>query len=365
MQKNIAAESLRLTEEILADLELSRVPLQNAYMKACRLARLLGDFQRLSIFKYELSGYPSTPQGVPAEIWKLCKLAGRVYLSQSKNHKAGKDAEVKEFTYTQSIEQLMMDVDTTKARLEFGRPPQSLNISSANPNQYIHAPIRNVQLETSLVERLSDVTGKISSRRQYLYDYCLNCLMELRVSSVAEEIFEDYRDFADKRLAKLIPEELIKLESISANLSSSNSEDWANALHTCRRLLQAIADKLYPPKAGDSVDVGGKKIKIGPENYVNRLVLFCESKIETSVYSGVVGSSLAFLGDRLDAVFASVQKGSHSSVTLNEARRYVINTYIIIADITQLTENDDEQALAADEIVEVLDNMQGFEKVEV
>lgn len=38
MKKTVAAEALDLAEDILTDLELSRLPLHGAYMKGVRLA---------------------------------------------------------------------------------------------------------------------------------------------------------------------------------------------------------------------------------------------------------------------------------------------------------------------------------------
>jgi len=333
MQKNIASESLDLAETILSDLELSIIPLHNAYMKASRLARLLSDADQLSIFQYELSGYPSTPNGVNPDIWNLCRNAGRIY--EEKTDKG----EVKEFAYTDSIEQLENSIETLKSRLDFGRP-QPISISSANPNQYVVPPGRNIQLEGNLATSLRKTIGQVSSRRQYIYRYCLDRAMELRVSTASEQIFEDYRKFVDGRISEVIPSELVKMESITTNLSSDNSEDWANALHSCRRLLHGLADKLYPPRVGENVERSGKNIGIGPEQYINRLVLYCEDNSSSDVYIKVVGSSLKFLGDRLDAAFDSVQKGSHSEVTLLEARRYVINTYLLIGDILMLNEQN-------------------------
>ena len=69
------------------------------------------------------------------------------------------------------------------------------------------------------------------------------------------------------------------------------------------------------------------------------MVLYCEEKSASSVFASVVGSTLNFIGDRLDAVFSSVQKGSHATVTHEEAKRYVIYTYVIVGDLLLLTED--------------------------
>ena len=50
----------------------------------------------------------------------------------------------------------------------------------------------------------------------------------------------------------------------------------------------------------------------------------------------IVGSHLHYMGERLDALFGAAQKGSHATVTKEEADRCVIYTYLLVADILSL-----------------------------
>ena len=339
MEKTAAAIALTLADELLADLELGRIPLANCYMKACRLARLLGDSVYLQLFQYELSGYPSTPNGVAPDVWALCLKAGRV--SKEIDEETKKE---KETAYVQSIEQLESSVENMRTRLEFSRP-QPVSITSANPSQYVHTPVRNLQLESNLSNNLQAYIGKISSRRTFIYSYCLDRLFELRVSSAAEDIFEKYRRRVDVLLREVVPGELRRLDSIAANMRSENLEDWANAVHSCRRLLQSIADELYPPSDGTTKSKSGKDVKIGKDNYINRLILFCEKRSDSKSFTKIIGSELAFMGDRLDAAFGAAQKGSHTDVSYEEAERYVIHSYLLIGDILHLNVEMEDHGL--------------------
>lgn len=64
-------DALSLTDEALADLELSRVSLTSIALKASRIARLLNDDHHRQLFQYEASGYPHGDSGYPPEIWHL------------------------------------------------------------------------------------------------------------------------------------------------------------------------------------------------------------------------------------------------------------------------------------------------------
>ncbi|GGH53071.1 hypothetical protein GVY41_09000 [Frigidibacter albus] len=332
-----ASDALDLSIELLADLELERIPLSSCIMKAARLARLNGDEEHLSIFQFELSGYPHSPNGVSSDVWRLCKAAGRVRKVRPKG-KDGEDdlrAELIETANIRSIVDIEENAETLKLRLSFFQP-QPVNIASANPNQFVSAPMRNLRAEASIATNYRDEKATLAARRSFVYSYVLSKHFELRISSAAEDVFEAYRRRIDGFLGVLIPSELRRLDSIRDNLDSSNPEDWANAVHSCRRLLQAVADALYPPAEGTVKAGSGRAVKVGKDQYINRLVLFCESTVKSVVSSKVLCSDLQYIGERLDAVFSAVQKGSHAEIEVSEAQRFVIHTYLLVGDILDL-----------------------------
>ena len=84
--KKSLTDALVLSEEILADIELNRMPLTNIALKIGRLSRLLNDFDHQKIMEYESGGYPTNPKGFPKEVWRLAKIAGRTFISSSPRH---------------------------------------------------------------------------------------------------------------------------------------------------------------------------------------------------------------------------------------------------------------------------------------
>ena len=100
-----------------------------------------------------------------------------------------------------------------------------------------------------------------------------------------------------------------------------------------------MADAIYPAREDKVIDLDGKKktIKLGPDNYINRLVAFIEENSSSDRYQEIVGSHLSFIGDRLDSVFKAAQKGSHAKIlSKKEADRYVVYTYLLVGDILSL-----------------------------
>lgn len=294
MQKDKTSETLSLAEEILRNIELNEIPLTNACLKAVRLTRLLNDTQRFD------------------ELTKISSYIG----------------------------QLESYIEASKIRLAAARDPD-VSISSANPDQYILSPSGNTFERDKITYGILSSEKNLQERKTTVYNYVLNIYYELRFSAVPQEVFERTRRRVDKRLAEMVPEAVKKFVSVYDNMKSSNPEDWSNAVHSCRRILQAVADVLYPPYPDglSEVNRGGKKIKVGPDKYVNRPITYAEDKSNSGRFCEVIGSHLRFLGDRLDSVYSAATKGSHTEIkSAEEAERYIIYTYLLIGDILRLSE---------------------------
>jgi len=293
-------EALNLSAEILKDIELSRVPLWTAALKASRLASLLNQSEAQEIFNFEANGYPTTPDA-----------------------------------FTESIEELEQNIEACKIRLQAAQDPD-VSISSANPSQWVNVPWGNAMERQGLQTGIVTASKRLASRRAMIDHYASRRHYELKFSGVAQDVFSLIRESVDRNVGQLVPEAVKKFASVHDNLRSTNPENWANAVHSCRRILQDLADVLFPPQEKDDVTKSGKTIKLGPGNYINRLMRFVEDKSDSDRFGDLVGSHLGFLGDRLDAVFEATQKGSHANVSREEANRYVVYAYMLIGDILSL-----------------------------
>jgi hypothetical protein len=325
-------EALELSADLLADIELSRVVPMVAALKASRLARLLNDFDHQQLFQYEAGGYPSNADGIPPEAWRLAELAGRTY--EEKDTKSG---EIKTLAYTESVDHLGERIQAEKLALS-ATADRDVSVASANPQQFVMTPHGNSMERRIILNEIAAATKRLASRRTYIYNYALRRHYELKFSGVAEDVFSHIRNAVDGRIGDLVPNALQQFAAVHDNLESENSEDWANAVHSCRRILQAVADAVFPASESRVKEStkGRIEIKLGNENYVNRLICYAEDQSTSQRFSDLVGSHLGFLGDRLDAVFRASQKGSHAVVTRDEAHRFVVYTYMIVGDILSL-----------------------------
>jgi hypothetical protein len=282
----------------------------------------------------EVSGYPSTPNGLKPEVWKLAKIANRIFEEKDTVTK-----QLKPLAYIESIEQLEQSLKICETALQAAQDPD-ISIHSSNPNQTVYEPFGNAMERANINRTAIQTAQRLAQRRSFIYNWVLQKHHELKFSGIANDVFSRIRKQVDSSIGKIVPDAVKRLVAIHENLRSDNAEDWSNAVHSCRRILQDLADAIFPPQKDDRiaiVDNKKLKIKLGQENYINRLIAFVEEKNTSERFNQIVGTHLHFLGDRLDAIFQASQKGSHATIVSNEeADRYVVYTYMIVGDILSL-----------------------------
>ncbi|MFX1373498.1 MAG: hypothetical protein ACFFCE_16720 [Promethearchaeota archaeon] len=333
-------EALQLAETIIKNIELSELELSVIILKVQRLSRLLNDFQMVEIFGYEASGYPTNPEGVPDDIWKLGLIAKRRYKTKDENSE-----ELKEYMYLESIENLEFQVKSFQIAMNSARDPD-VSVSSANPRQMVWSPLGNKSERISIRNSTLRAKGRLAERRAFVYNYTLDNYTELKYSKISEDIFSRVRIKVDRRIGELLPDSVKRFLAIYENLKTENPEDWSNAVHSCRRILEDLADAIFSPDEDRILEVNGeeKQIKLDKDHYINRIITFISDHSESKSFNNLIGSNLYFIADRLESVLKASHKGTHDTIfSKEEADRYVIYTYLIVGDILSLTEEESEE----------------------
>ncbi len=310
-------DALVLAEELLTDIELEQIAPISIVRKASRLARLMDDMEASNWLSYEVGGYPSSGngKGLSSAEWSAAKRSGRRYLQT-------KDGETKEYARTSTLAMLQANTESAKTRLAHG---DSSNFSE-----------RNIQQNT-IVES-QDIINKVVGS---VYQYVVKVHHELRFGAAVATAFENLRDAVDTEIATIVPDALPILSTALENAQTDDPEQWKNAAKACRDLIKAAADTLRPPGPDKSINSGGKIIKMGEGNYVNRLVDWIESNSVSRTKRDLVKSDLEHLGERLDATADSGNKGAHTSVNKVDASRFIVGTYILLGDILSLNNQRD------------------------
>ncbi len=332
------AEALILSEETLRNIELSEIPLTQIALKASRIARLLNDLDIMSIMRNEAGGYLQTPTGLPPETWRLAGLAGRHFQIQDPTNK-----KVDTRAYTESIAQMEEYLKAIQAGLDTSRDPD-IAVSSSNPSQYVFSPMGNALERNRLILSSATTAERLASRRAYIHGFVSQTYYELKYSSIADDIFVRVSRRVDNVIGSRIPNSTHRLSSLYENLRSNNPEDWSNAVHSCRRVLEDLADVVFPASQEPRtrlVDGKMKTIQLGQSHYINRILAFVNDCSESERFGELVGSHIEYLADRLNSVYKATNKGTHTTITRQEeADRYVIFTYLLVGDILSLIKSD-------------------------
>ncbi len=328
--KDRKKECTELAEDILRNIELSEIPLNSIVLKGLRLCRLLNDDDGIKIFTYEGVGYPTNENGkLTSEAWNLCGIMGRRRFEKDKD---GNDIEL---AFTSTISELESTNQLQTERMKVAMDPTAYG-DNVTPLAISRA--KNTHERTSIVSSVQTNSKRLQTVKLKIYDYVLKLYNELIYGNIVEDIFRENRNDVDIKLKDICPDTIKKFSSVYDNLKSSSQEDWANAIHSCRRILKEVADVLYPATKND-IEVDGKKIKLGSEQYINRLIQYINSKSKSKTFSKVVGTTLNDIGNKLDALNNAVCKGTHDDISKKEAERYLIYTYLFLGDILNLKED--------------------------
>jgi hypothetical protein len=99
----------------------------------------------------------------------------------------------------------------------------------------------------------------------------------------------------------------LQIESAAARLKESTTESYSQAAVTCRRMLKAYADAVYPPTASK---LGSRDLD--EAHYVNRIWQFIDDRAKHKQSRQLVQNTLESLGQRVDAIYEISFKGAVS-----------------------------------------------------
>ncbi|MQS15930.1 hypothetical protein F7Q99_27665 [Streptomyces kaniharaensis] len=165
-------------------------------------------------------------------------------------------------------------------------------------------------------------------------------------TSINESIFGAYKAKVDKLLSEGVPALVEQFTAVYRRLNEAaagdpkrpGSEELAQAVTTCRRILEAVVDHVLPPQKEPSADGH----KLDQPAYRNRLFEFIKRTNESGRVAEMTVALAAGLHDRYTAVSTLTNKGVHASMALRAANLCALNTYIVCGEILLLKEQGAE-----------------------
>ena len=89
-------------------------------------------------------------------------------------------------------------------------------------------------------------------------------------SDLAQDTFEKYKAKVDRLIAANSGNVLQKIPAVVDRLTEGDEEAVSQALTTCRRILEAFADSIFPA-SDETIDLGGNTLRLDASRHQNRI----------------------------------------------------------------------------------------------
>ncbi|WP_409276154.1 hypothetical protein V1499_11205 [Neobacillus sp. SCS-31] len=305
MKQSRCSHILELSQELLDDIELSRLSGEQLILKASRLARLSGPEEVQKWLSLELGGYINTPIGK-----KYMAKTGR-WINR-----------VEETGYWDSLAQLEAALESNKLKL------QTMSIANASGNYEIIAinnVIQAINITTNNISKYESIKSRVLAQ---LHNFVTSVYYDKMFDSLSESIFETYKSDVDELITEYCGEVIQQIPFVMDRLSDGDSESVSQALNTCRRIIDSFADSVFPAQ-DETLEIDGNHISLKADKTQNRINAFINNNCESKSRKKKIKQNLSNLYDR-------VSTGVHKRVDVYEAKSLFLNTYLILGEILTL-----------------------------
>lgn len=316
-------EALKIVEEGLKELESAKGSVAVAVQKLSRAAKLIDNP------KYYI--WAEIQLGNQNYNYPLKKLMTKILENFRKKNKP---VDISSSTYKsdlENLENLGIKPKTllTSHFIELKCNPASGGLDSSIHVLEDHLPYLKKNGNDKTLY-LTPVQKHIAYIKKNTHSFLSTLHNELKFSGTITSSFDLLRNAVDNRLLDLDPEVAEQLMLAFKSVSSDSKEEWSQALATCRRLLESLADKLYP--ATDE-NIKGRTFK--QNQYINRLWRFMDVSIESKSNKEMAKTHVDYLGCWMHSDYILACKGVHAEVNQLEATKAVFHIYLMLADLLE------------------------------
>jgi hypothetical protein len=339
--------TLELVTITLSEVESNQVALSSIIRKCIRVARLRNDCENL--WWLELEMIPFTHQEewhrvrrevAPRFSQAQCKALHERFVKVYAEERATRSLEGESLVNKGevcglSVEELEDRVISLQRESEAAVPSSGLH-----PTDLYFVDQNKSKYRGLMAAQVSDIRDILSRIRHRVHSFLSQSEKQLVYGQLNSDIFEQNRRYVDLRMRDIAPEALEKFVTVYQRLGEGNPEARAQALTSCRRILKALADVVYPPRQEKVEGADGKMRDLSEEKYVARLWQFVSERVGAHSAGQLLQATLSDLGNRIDRVYELSCKGVHVEVSEFELNQCVIQTYLLVGDILRLTEPD-------------------------
>jgi hypothetical protein len=199
-------------------------------------------------------------------------------------------------------------------------------------------PTANPVIAATLRERMAIDVEVLDRIRHRTFWYLCHAERLVLFQGAVRPIFDSHQSRVDRTLAEVAPDILDQFNAAYRRAREGDAESRSQCLMSCRRILRAVADRVYPPRDSALVDDKGVSHEMGPEQYVNRLWQFMVDATGRSIAARVSHAAIEDFGPRIDRLNELASKGVHDQVSESEVDLCVIQTYLFAGEVLRLSQ---------------------------
>ena len=323
LQRDLHAEILDLSTEILNDIELDKLSFDKILFKGLRLARLKNDFEAISWLNYEIQGYSDKNDNSVEKINAL-KKSGRL------ENKTDENGEVQTMYFFKSIPELEAQIQTTKQIMN------SIKLPTSFEGNMILLAIQKIEdrlaASSKFITSNVNIINKVKSN---FYNYVIK-IYETKFQNYTQSLFINLKKEVDEKLYEINPDILKQFVSVYERLSANDDIEWSQAMSTCRNIIKCFADRVFPPSNEKYKCKNGKELEVKDNHYKNRIIAYIDSNIDGDKKI-LLECRFSDLQTRIQKIHDLLSKGTHnSSIKFNDIQMCIIQTYFLLGDLINL-----------------------------
>ncbi|WP_243347815.1 hypothetical protein [Parabacteroides sp. FAFU027] len=322
--KSKKEQGIKLLENVFIDLENPKNTLFNAVQKLNRIGHLLNEEDLLIWTEIELGNdkYTKPLKDLLTSIRldeKADEIARKLFLdSQAKLKELGIH-----LGKTISIEEL--EARSTKA----GGGLENIGFIEERYNDLVKSRRNNDSIYYK-----SNLTTTISIVKTEAYKKAAFYHKKYAFEGLPESVFQILKTQVEDKLLDINPEIAEMLMLAFKSVSSDKQEEWAQALTSCRRFFEKLADSLYP---ATEEKINGRSLS--QNNYINRIWAYMDKCIESDSDRELAKSHVDFIGSYLQKLYKITNKGVHSDLNRFDALKTIMHIYLLCADLLNYLDN--------------------------
>lgn len=194
----------------------------------------------------------------------------------------------------------------------------------------------NSKIQGILNQSLGEYVNIVTRIKNRIYDFLSDTELSLIAGNELSTYFEKNKTFVEEELIKLSDSFSLQFQELHARMKEGNTESFAQALLSIRRILKSFADTVYPP-VKDKVKCSDGKIRdLREDKYLSRIYQFIYSLNNSKSTNELFDSNFSNLDKRLETIYQKSCKGIHDDVDLFEANQCIIQMYVLLGDILRL-----------------------------